>query len=248
MTPYYQSAGVTIYHGEALAVLACLPSDSVGLVFTDPPYSSGARNAAMLRARGSMRRNAEADDSWIRGDNLTSHGFTMLVRLLGVETLRVVARDGHLFSFIDWRQLPILQGAIEAAGWSPRALLVWDKISFGMGNGFRQQAEFILHASKGTADNFLRHDIGTVFRNRRQSDTIGHPTAKPVGIAELCISAVPGSVLDPFMGSGTALIAARNLGRPAIGIELEEQYCELAAQRLQQEPLPLVSPPPKEKF
>ena len=239
MKPYYEHGGITIYHGDALAVLADLVSESVGLVFTDPPYSSGARNAAMLRARGSMRRNAEADDSWIGGDNLTAHGFSMLVRLLGVETLRVVARDGHFFSFMDWRQLPVLQGAIEAAGWSPRALLVWDKMHYGMGNGFRQQAEFILHASKGTGDNFLRHDLGTVFRNRRQSDEIGHPTVKPVGVVELCVSAVPGLLLDPFMGSGTMLVAAKQLARQAIGIEIEEKYCEIAAKRLQQEALPL---------
>jgi site-specific DNA-methyltransferase (adenine-specific) len=238
---YFEADGVTIFHGDALAVLAELPSESIGIVFTDPPYSSGARNAATLRGRGSMRRDEGAfgTDHWIGSDNLTAHGFAMLVRLFGVETLRVVVRDGHLFSFIDWRQLPVLQGAIEAAGWSPRALIVWDKMSFGMGNGFRQQAEFVLHASKGTGDNFLRHDLGTVFRNRRQSDVIGHPTVKPVGVIEMCISAVPGTVLDPFMGSGSALVAAKNLGRQAIGIEIEERYCEIAAQRLQQEVLPL---------
>jgi site-specific DNA-methyltransferase (adenine-specific) len=241
LKPYYEQGGIAIYHGDALAVLALLPPDSVGVVFTDPPYSSGARNAAMLRARGSMRRNAEADDSWIAGDNLTAHGFAMLVRLFGVETLRVVGVDGHFFSFIDWRQLPVLQGAIEAAGWSPRALLVWDKMHYGMGNGFRQQAEFVLHASKGTGDNFLRHDLGTVFRNRRQPNEIGHPTVKPVGIIEQCLSAVPGDVIDPFMGSGTTLIAAKNLGRNAIGIELKEKYCEIAAERLAQGALDLFS-------
>lgn len=239
MTPYYQEDGIAIYHGDALTVLADIPSESVGIVFTDPPYSSGARNAATLRARGSMRRNAEADDSWICGDNLTAHGFAMLVRLFGTETLRVVARDGHLFSFIDWRQLPVLQGAIESAGWSARALLVWDKMHYGMGNGFRQQAEFILHASKGTADNFLRHDLGTVLRASRQSDEIGHPTVKPIGIVQRCLSAVPGNVLDPFMGSGTSLLAAKGLGRNAIGIEVEEKYCELAAERLAQGTLDL---------
>ena len=239
MTPYYEHAGMTIYHGDCLAVLESFASESVDAIFTDPPYSSGARNAAMLRSRGSMRRNAEADGSWIGGDNLTAHGFAMLVRLFGVETLRVSAKDGHLFSFIDWRQLPVLQGAVEASGWSPRALLVWDKLHFGMGNGFRQQAEFVLHASKGKGDNFLRHDLGTVFRSSRQPDEIGHPTVKPIGIVQGILSAVPGTVVDPFMGSGTTLLAAKLLGRRAIGIEIEERYCEIAAKRLSQEVLPL---------
>lgn len=236
MKPYYQEAGITIYHGDCLSVMAAIQSDAVGVVFTDPPYSSGARNAATMRARKSMRREEGeyGQEDWIGGDNLTAHGFAMLVRMFGVESLRVTARDGHLFVFMDWRQLPVLQGSIEASGWSARALLVWDKMHFGMGNGFRQQAEFILHASKGTGDNFTRHDLGTVFRDRRQSDAIGHPTVKPVGVVEQCLSAVPGDVLDPFMGSGTTLIAAKNLGRRAIGIEIEERYCEIAADRLRQ--------------
>lgn len=241
MTPYYEQSGITIYHGDALAVMAELDREICGVVFTDPPYSSGARNSAQLRGRGSMRRNegAYGNDEWIGGDNLTAHGFSMLVRLFGVEALRITAREGHLFSFMDWRQLPVLQGALEAAGWSSRALLVWDKVHFGMGNGFRQQAEFILHASKGTGDNFIRHDIGTVFQSIRQSDEIGHPTVKPLGVVQRCLSAVPGVVCDPFMGSGTTLVAAKVLGRQAIGIELEEKYCEIAAERLRQEALPL---------
>jgi site-specific DNA-methyltransferase (adenine-specific) len=243
MKPYYDQDGITIFHGDALDVLAGMETNAVGAVFTDPPYSSGARNAATMRARGSMRREEGeyGKDDWIGSDNLTAHGFTMLVRLLGVETLRVVARDGHLFSFIDWRQLPVLMGAFESAGWSPRALLVWDKIHFGMGNGFRQQAEFILHASKGTGDNFAEHDTGTVLREKRQQDEIGHPTAKPVGVVQRCLRAIPGDVLDPFMGSGTTLLAARNLGRKAIGIEIEERYCEIAARRLDQTVLALGS-------
>ena len=246
MKPYYDQDGVTIYHGDALAVMAALPADAVDVVFTDPPYSSGARNAATLRGRGSMRRHSGdyGNEKWIGGDNLAAHGFAMLVRLFGTESLRVTARDGHLFSFMDWRQLPVLQGAIESAGWSARALLVWDKLSFGMGNGFRQQAEFVLHASKGTGDNFLRHDVGTVIGEKRQSDMLGHPTAKPIVFVETCLSAVPsGVVLDPFMGSGTTLRAAKNLGRRAIGIEIEERYCEIAAKRMEQGALPFVERP-----
>lgn len=239
---YYQDDQVTLYHGDALEVMAGLDRDVIDVVFTDPPYSSGARNAASMRGRGSMRREEGrfGKSSWFATDNLTSHGFAMLVRLLAVEALRVTREDGHFFSFIDWRQLPVIQGAIESAGWSPRALLVWDKISFGMGNGFRQQAEFILHASKGTGDNFLEHDTGTVIRERRvDADEVDHPTPKPVGVVERCLRCVPGIVLDPFAGGGASLVAAKNLGRSAIGIELEERHCETIAQRLCQNVLAL---------
>jgi DNA modification methylase len=129
----------------------------------------------------------------------------------------------------------VLAAAIESAGWSLRACLVWDKEWFGMGNGFRQQAEFILHASKGVADNFLRHDLGTVFREKRAAADV-HPTQKPSGLVRDLLSAVPGDlILDPFMGSGTTLRAAKDLGRRAVGIDIEERYCEIAAKRLAQD-------------
>jgi site-specific DNA-methyltransferase (adenine-specific) len=239
--PYFERGGVRLFHGDALEVLARMESGSVDVVLTDPPYSSGARQAMQLRSRGSMRRNTGpcGTDRWFGMDNLTSHGFAMLVRLFGVESLRVCKRDGHLFSFIDWRQWPVLAGALESSGWSPRACLVWDKGSYGMGNGFRQQAEFIIHASKGIGDNFLRHDVGTVLRVNREPDT-NHPTAKPLAIARLLLTCVPGSVvLDPFAGSGTTLAAAIAEGWQGIGIEINERYCEIAAARLEQGMLPL---------
>ena len=233
IAPYYQDEFATLYHGDVLAVLAELPARSVSTIFTDPPYSSGARNSAALRTRGAMQR-AKPGQTWFGSDNLTSHGFAMLVRLFAAEALRVSVVGGHMFSFIDWRQWPVLAGATEAAGWTIRACLVWDKKSFGMGNGFRQQAEFVLHASLGTADNFERHDLGTVFRCARENDS-EHPTMKPLALVRELLSAVPdGVVLDPFAGSGSTLRAAKDLGRKSIGVEISERYCEIAANRLRQ--------------
>jgi len=240
--PFYADDDVAIYHADCLAVLEAMEPDAVDVVMMDPPYSSGARNSASLRARRSMRRTqGKYGDRWIATDNLTSHGFAMLVRLTAAELLRVTKKDGHLFSWIDWRQCPVLHGAIESAGWGIRACLVWDKCHFGMGNGFRQQAEFVLHGSKGTGDNFVRHDLGTVFRAKREKTDI-HPTMKPETIVMPMISAVPGDVVfDPFMGSGTTLFAARRLGKRAIGVDVDEQWCEVAANRLRQKTLPFAS-------
>lgn len=237
MRPYYDSDGITIIHGDCLTGLAAVGDESVSAVLTDPPYSSGARQSAQMRSRGAMRRSSgkHGDKAkWIGTDNLSAHGFAMLTRLVAVECYRTAIVGGHFFSFIDWRQWPVLAGVTEAAGWSLRSCLVWDKVHFGMGNGFRQQAEFCLHASKGVADNFERHDLGTVFQHKRDKDD-RHPTMKPAPLLQLLLSAVPtGLVLDPFMGSGSTLVAARNLGRKAVGIELEERYCEIAAKRLSQ--------------
>lgn len=237
MKPYYEHAGVTIYHGDCLQVLSQFDKEYASVIMTDPPYSSGARQSAQMYSRGSSVRG----DRWFGTDNLTAHGFAMLTRLFATECYRVAAIGAHFFSFIDWRQWPVLAGTVEAAGWYVRACLVWDKLSYGMGNGFRQQAEFCLHASKGVADNFKRHDLGTVFRHKRVRDN-KHPTMKPTALLEQLLSAVPdGLIIDPFMGSGSTLVAAKNAGRRAIGIEIEEHYCEIAARRLSQEVLDINS-------
>ena len=234
MTPFYADDRATIYKGDCLQVMSDLDDESIDIVCTDPPYSSGGRNAAEMRSRGSMRRADGKHGKWFGTDNLTAHGFAMLVRYVFLELYRLCRPGGHLFSFIDWRQWPVLAGTAETAGWTIRGCLVWDKVHFGMGNGFRQQCEFILHASKGTADNFLRHDLGTVFQHKRDKDD-RHPTMKPAQLLEKLISAVPGDVvLDPFAGSGSSLVAAAAAGRRSIGIELAEEYCELAASRLRQ--------------
>lgn len=241
MTPYYSDSAVTIYHGDGLEVAASLPDESIGIVFTDPPYSSGARQSAQMRSRGSMRR-AEGKwgkGRWIGTDNLSAHGFAMLVRLFAVECFRATKVDGHLFSFIDWRQWPLLAGTVESAGWTLRSCLTWDKVHFGMGNGFRQQSEFVLHASKGTADNFLRHDVGTVLSYPREPDDL-HPTQKSADVVRTILSCVPGDVVfDPFAGSGTTGVVAKALGRRAILADNDEEHCETMRMRCSQEVLDL---------
>jgi site-specific DNA-methyltransferase (adenine-specific) len=76
-------------------------------------------------------------------------------------------------------------------------------------------------------------------RGRALRERVGHPNQKPLDVILWCLGFTDGDVLDPFMGSGTTLVAAKNLGRRAIGIEIEERYCEIAARRCSQEVLPL---------
>jgi hypothetical protein len=119
--------------------------------------------------------------------------------------------------------------------------LIWDKGEWpGMGDltmpwGPSHEEIYIL------GDGFVGKRMGSVLRAHRMgAAAASHPTQKPVGLMEgILRRCPPGTVIDPFMGSGTTLVAAKNLGRRAIGIEIEERYCEIAAQRLIQGVLPL---------
>lgn len=122
-------------------------------------------------------------------------------------------------------------------------VLVWDKVvSTGMGAldvPWRPSWEAIYvigHGFQGRRSHgVLRFSLPTLAPERKL-----HPTSKPVDLMRALITKCPdGTVLDPFMGSGTTLRAAKDLGRKAIGIEIEERYCEIAAQRLAQEVLAL---------
>jgi len=246
--PYYSDDHCTIYHGDTLDVLANLDV-AVDAVVTDPPYASGGRTEAS-RPQGSngsvSNRQMQSGKSngylWaakpIENDQMTTTGFVWLMRAVGMAVRPMLPDGGSFLSFIDWRQWPNLVGALETCNYRVQGMVVWDKGSMGLGNGFRNQHELICHAAKGVP---TIHDkgCGNVITHARQAPD-DHPSPKPEQVMQRLIEVVTvdrGVVLDPFMGSGTTLRAAKNLGRKAIGIELEERYCEIAAKRLGQEVL-----------
>jgi DNA modification methylase len=244
VTPYYYEAdGVTIYHGDALDVLPHLPLfDSV---VTDPPYASGGRTEASRPGGGGTVSHRQMENGVARGarwaakplenDQMTTTGFVWLLRAIAQGCRPLLPDGGSFLSFIDWRQWPNLVGALETCNYRVQGMVVWDKGSMGLGNGFRSQHELICHASKGVP---TVHDrgVGNVIRSPRVEPD-DHPSPKPVGLVARLIDVVTppgGTVLDPFMGAGATLRAAADTGRRAIGIEVEERYCEVAAKRLAQ--------------
>lgn len=213
MKPYYQHGGITIYHGNALEVLPSL--EPVDLVLTDPPYGIGHR-------RGQCRD---------RGKGLS----------LGAS--RIIGDDSH-FDPSPWLSFPevIMWGANFYADKLPAGRwLVWDKQCHG-GSGDFSEAEIAWH-SRGRAIKIFRHMWLGVQRASEVGMSRLHPTQKPEVLMAWCIkqAQATGVILDPFMGSGTTLRAAKDLGRQAVGIEICEAYCEIAARRLSQEVLPLTA-------
>lgn len=235
--PYYDDGKVTIYHGDALDVLGELSvaETTITAMVTDPPYASGARTEAQKRSSGAMVRGAKWNAKPIENDQMTTAGFLWLLRAVLYLARGMLPDGGQVLSFIDWRQWPNLVGAVETCNLRVQGMIVWDKMSMGLGNGFRVQHELVLHASKGTP---TVHDKGVpnVLQCKREANDY-HPSPKPIPLMTALLQPVcpPGGVvLDPFMGAGSTLVAAKQTGRRAIGIECVERYCEDAAERCRQ--------------
>jgi DNA modification methylase len=183
----------------------------VDLVLTDPPYGIGANR--MTLGNG-FRRVYRGEVDWDR-----EPADLMPILSLNVPT---VIWGGNYFA------LP-----------PSRCWLVWDK---GTGANDFADCELAWTNRDAVVKRYTRSWVGANAKERIDADRF-HPTQKPVELMRWCIEFYPdaGVILDPFMGSGTTLRAAKDLGRRAIGIEIEERYCEIAAKRLQQSVLPLMS-------
>jgi site-specific DNA-methyltransferase (adenine-specific) len=243
-TPYFKDDSVTIYHADCRDILPLLPK--VDLVLTDPPYASGARRDAEKQVRGAMLRSLE-DEDWFTHDSMTTWGFSWFLRSVLTDMRPQLIEGAHVYLFTDWRQAPNVYGMLEATGYRVNQCLVWDKRHYGMGTYWRNQHENIVFASKGMPNGMLDRGMGSVLTESGVSpDARVHPTEKPPTLLQKIVQAVPGQlILDPFMGSGTTLRAAKDLGRKAIGIEIEEKYCEIAAKRMMQSVMTLCPKEPE---
>lgn len=237
MQAYYERDGVTLYHGESLEVLAQLDAGTVGAVVTDPPYSSGGAFRSD-RSQTTAVKYVSSDTKTKRhafgGDNRDQRSFvawsTMWLNAARVATVE----GGVLASFIDWRQLPALSDALQCGGWTWRNVAVWHKPNgrYQLGR-FGSHQEFVLYASNGPVRAPGQGSAPGVLAHPTPRDKL-HIAQKPLAVMSWVLRVVPGGavVLDPFAGSGSTLVAARDMGHPAIGIEYDEAYCEAIAKRL----------------
>jgi site-specific DNA-methyltransferase (adenine-specific) len=227
MTPYYADSLVTIYHGDALDLMADLPK--IDLVLTDPPFFMPAQHYAS---------RTEWQRSW--GDTAILGRWWAGVLDAALPRLN---RTGHFLTFCDDESYPVFYPEFYRRFDQINAL-VWDKGAIGMGSPWRHTHELIIaarwsssewHGGGGQSDVLRVKTLPTSERH--------HPVDKPTALLRMLIGAMAapdGVVLDPFLGGGSTLVAAKESGRHAIGIEIEERYCEIAAQRCSQEVLGLV--------
>ena len=211
MTPYYADDLVTIYHGDCRE---WMPEADV--IVTDPPYGM----------------------SYVHGGygGGKSYGFEHVV----------IKGDDEPFdpAFLLALDKPtVLFGANHYADRLPaaRGWLVWDK-RVGRGSTDQSDAELAWTNVLGVVRVKSLYWGGAVRTGREQREGRAHVMQKPVALMAWVLGFVPdGVVLDPFMGSGSTLVAAKEMGRRSIGIEIEERYCEKAAERCSQEVLGLTS-------
>jgi site-specific DNA-methyltransferase (adenine-specific) len=242
MTPYYSDDAVTIYHGDAFDLLHDL--SGIGAVVTDPPYSSGGAFRGD-RAQQTSTKYVNSDTAAYRpefaGDNRDQRSFLAWCSLWLNAARRASEPGAILASFIDWRQLPVLTDAVQCGGWSWRNLATWWKPGIRMQRGqFSASAEYVVYATNGPVKTDFDGAVQNVFRCAVAPEK-EHIAEKPLDVMRWVMAVVPprSLVLDPFMGSGTTLRAAKDCGHRAIGIDVDERYCEIAARRMGQEVLDL---------
>ena len=216
MKPYYEDDLVTLYHGDCLEVTEWLDAD---VLVTDPPYGIGwskGDNAKVL----SFRHEGIANDldTTVRDMALSEWGSSAPAVVFGTWREQMAAKQT-----LVWRK-PVDAGVV------------------GSTTGYRTDTEMIFLLGEWPKRTSAWSSVLETNSNKNAylRPGLGHPHAKPVALLEVLIERCPpGVIADPFAGSGSTLVAAVNQGRKAIGVELEERYCEIIARRLSNQTMTL---------
>lgn len=204
--PYFEKDGVTIYHGDCRKILPLVSAD---VMVTDPPFGINHASGWDGPFKGKAIANDETTE--VRDDVLKIWGDKPAL-VFGVWRFPVY----HAKQALVWDKGEASGMGDLSIPWKPN----WELV-FVLGGGFE---------GKRSTGVLQGHTVVTWASRGRL-----HPNMKPKGLIQELLHKCPdGTVVDPFMGSGTTLVAARDDGRKAIGIELEEKYCETAAKRLAQ--------------
>lgn len=221
LRPYYQREGITLYLGDNREILPQLRAESFDLAITDPPYLvsySGRWGSDWEPIEG------DSDPGWV----LPCYS----------QLYRVLRPDSLCLTFYGWPHADIFLNSWRSVGFRPVSVCAFIKKRIGLGYFTRAQHELAYLLAKGRPKKPERAP-SDVFE-WEYSGEVFHPNQKPVGALARLIAAYTDDnsfVIDPFCGSGTTLLAARNCGVSAVGIEIEERFCEVAALRLSQQVL-----------
>ena len=233
---------VELWHGDALEVLPMLDENSIDMICTDPPYSSGGAYRGD-RTQSTVAKYVRTDSVGtcrvdFSGDNRDARSFLAWCSLW-MTAAHGVAKDGAVMCcFTDWRQLPTLSDAVQCGGWVWRNIVTWWKPGVRMQRGrFSSSAEYALYCSRGvpTAGELSPQNVLSV--QPVNGEDKAHVAEKPLQIMlwMLGVCVAGGTVLDPFMGSGTTGVACVQTGRKFIGCEKDAHCFDLARERIVRE-------------
>lgn len=233
-----------LYLGDSLTLLPQILDEPADVVIADPPYCSGAMTPAGISADPATKYCQNGDTMGrpsFGGDNRDPRSFRYWCTLWAAHSLRLLRDGGYLLSFIDWRQLPNMTDALQAAGLTWRGIVPWDKggASRAPHKGyFRHQCEYLVWGTRGPC---RPHPDGPFegclkFPVLRGKDKF-HITGKPTALLQRLVQLAPpgGMVVDPFFGSCTTGAACLREGRRFVGIEVGQDHFEIAVARLKAE-------------
>lgn len=236
--------GVTLYHADCREVLPGLADKSAGLVLTDPPYAVSKAGVTHVRQSGMGSRRLD----FFAGDADWNATIRLWLEVL-YHTTCIIADDASVYAWVGHREFGPTVSLLEREGMETR-FLVWAKACPAPpppGSGWPSGAELCVFGYRQGKRCWTHTGSNPPPRsNVFEADSFrfgqpgkeDHPTQKPLSVLAPLIeaSSIAGDlVLDPFAGSGSTLVAAYRLQRRAIGIEIEERYCEVAAKRLERE-------------
>lgn len=246
MTPYYSDDAVTIYHGDALEVMATLNNESVDVVVTSPPYNMGlvpgGNGKGMYRPGANSKAGRFRDGYGSHGDAMPQDEYDAWQRQCLSEMWRV-ARLGVFYNHRPRVEHGVLRWPLGLDFGIPlRQVIIWDR-GTGIDVNLRAYCTRQEHIYLFAKPDFKLVDTsasgqGDVWRLGMDYEEKEHPAPFPVSLPSKIIATTGAqSVLDPFMGSGTTLRAAKDAGIAGNGIEIEERWCRRAVTRLAQEAL-----------
>ncbi len=228
-----------IVHGDALEIMQRIPSESIDLVITSPPYNlKNSTGNGMKDGRGGKWANAALQNGYSDHDDCMPHQkYMQWQRDCLSEMLRIIPPTGAIFYNHKWRvQAGLLQDRHDIVdGFPVRQIIIWRRkggINFNAGYFLPTYEVIYLIAKPQFRLAPKANAVGDVWEFTQEMQN-SHPAAFPVALVErIIISTQAETVLDPFMGSGTTAIAAINNNRNYVGIEISQEYCLLAKERI----------------
>lgn len=219
MKPYFQDSAVTLYHADARDVLPTLERGGVDLVLTDPPWGIGYKSGhnSSRKGRGLELTRRDGNFAPIIGDDKPFDPSPLL------KFPACILWGGHHF-----------YDSLPAGG----TWFVWDKLDGKASFPSGSDCEMAWCSWKGPIRLFTHLWRGAMRAGEENivNEQKKHPNQKPLALMRWCLQLRPADamILDPYCGSGTTLVAAKSMGRKAIGVEIEERYCAISAKRLEQ--------------